>query len=149
MPERPRRLIQTVRHSIRIDPAAEWKQMYHEVWRIERAYFYDPNFHGVDTVAEERRFEPYGQAIAARSDLNYIFQEMFGGFSVGHLRGNGGAIPEAKKVPGGLLGAEIRRPSARVTILNWRRPSALPWRTWAQHPVPVPQRPPYPNYHQK
>jgi hypothetical protein len=29
---------------VRIDPAAEWKQMYHEVWRIERAYFYDPNF---------------------------------------------------------------------------------------------------------
>jgi tricorn protease len=91
---------------IRIDPAAEWKQMYHEVWRVERAYFYDPNFHGVDTVAEERRFEPYVQAIAARSDLNYIFQEMLGGFSVGHLRGSGGAIPEAKKVPGGLLGAD-------------------------------------------
>jgi tricorn protease len=93
---------------VRIDPAAEWKQMYHEVWRVERAYFYDPNFHGVDTVAEERRFEPYVQAIAARSDLNYIFQEMLGGFSVGHLRGSGGAIPEAKKVPGGLLGADYR-----------------------------------------
>jgi tricorn protease len=91
---------------VRIDPAAEWKQMYHEVWRVERAYFYDPNFHGVDTVAEERRFEPYVQAIAARSDLNYIFQEMLGGFSVGHLRGSGGAIPEAKKVPGGMLGAD-------------------------------------------
>jgi tricorn protease len=91
---------------VRIDPAAEWRQMYHEVWRVERAYFYDPNFHGVDTVAEERRFEPYVQSIAARSDLNYIFQEMLGGFSVGHLRGNGGAIPEAKKVPGGLLGAD-------------------------------------------
>jgi tricorn protease len=60
----------------------------------------------MDTVAEERRFEPYVQAIAARSDLNYIFQEMLGGFSVGHLRGNGGVIPEAKKVPGGLLGAD-------------------------------------------
>jgi len=35
---------------VRIDPAAEWTQMYHEVWRIERAYFYDPNFHGAPTV---------------------------------------------------------------------------------------------------
>jgi tricorn protease len=91
---------------VRIDPAAEWKQMYHEVWRVERAYFYDPNFHGVDTVAEEKRFEPYVQSIASRTDLNYIFQEMLGGFSVGHLRGGGGAIPEAKRVPGGLLGAD-------------------------------------------
>jgi hypothetical protein len=51
----------------------------------------------MDTVAEERRFEPYVQAIAARSDLNYIFQEMLGGFSVGHLRGNGGVIPRRRR----------------------------------------------------
>jgi tricorn protease len=93
---------------VRIDPGAEWNQMYHEVWRVERSYFYDPNFHGVNTVEEEKRLEPYVQSIAARSDLNYIFQEMLSGFSVGHLRGTGGAIPEAKRVPGGLLGADYK-----------------------------------------
>ncbi len=93
---------------VRIDPAAEWNQMYHEVWRVERAYFYDTNFHGVNTVEEEKRFEPYVQSIASRSDLNYIFQEMLSGFSVGHLRGTGGEIPEAKRVPGGLLGANYK-----------------------------------------
>jgi tricorn protease len=92
---------------VRVVPAAEWNQMYHEVWRVERAYFYDPNFHGVNTVAEEKRFEPYVQSIAARSDLNYIFQAMLTGFSVGHLRGNGGEIPEAQRVSGGLLGADF------------------------------------------
>jgi tricorn protease len=91
---------------VRVNPPEEWAQMYHEVWRIERAYFYDPNFHGTDTVADEHHFEPYVASIASRADLNYIFQEMLGAFSVGHLRGNGGAIPEAKKVPGGLLGAD-------------------------------------------
>ncbi len=48
--------------------------MYHEVWRIERAYFYYPNVHGVDTVAEERRLQPYAPAVRARSDLDYVFQ---------------------------------------------------------------------------
>jgi tricorn protease len=91
---------------VRVDPPAEWRQMYHEVWRIERAYFYDPNFHGVDTVAEEKALEPYVASIQARSDLNYVFQEMLSGFSVGHLRGSGGAIAEPDKVPGGLLGAD-------------------------------------------
>jgi tricorn protease len=91
---------------VRVDPAAEWEQMYHEVWRIERAYFYDPHFHGTDTIADEHRFEPYVASIASRADLNYIFQEMLGAFSVGHLRGNGGAIPTAQRVPGGLLGAD-------------------------------------------
>jgi tricorn protease len=91
---------------LRVDPPAEWNQMYHEVWRIERAYFYDPHFHGTDTVADEKRLEPYVASIASRADLNYIFQEMLTAFSVGHLRGNGGAIPEAQKVAGGLLGAD-------------------------------------------
>jgi tricorn protease len=45
-------------------------------------------------------------SIASRADLNYIFQEMLGAFSVGHLRGFGGAIPKAPNVPGGLLGAD-------------------------------------------
>ncbi len=91
---------------MKVVPHQEWAQMYHEVWRIERAFFYDPNFHGTDTVAEERHFEPYVDSIASRADLNYIFQEMLSAFSVGHLRGTGGEIPEAKKVPGGLLGAD-------------------------------------------
>ncbi|MDR3774079.1 MAG: PDZ domain-containing protein [Terracidiphilus sp.] len=91
---------------VRVDPKAEWAQMYHEVWRIERAFFYDPHFHGTDTVADEKRLEPYVAAIASRADLNSIFQEMLGAFSVGHLRGTGGKIPAAKKVPGGLLGAD-------------------------------------------
>jgi tricorn protease len=91
---------------VRIEPAAEWAQMYHEVWRIERAYFYDPHFHGAPTVADEKRFEPYVAAIATRADLNYIFQEMLGALSVGHLRGSGGAIPRARHIAGGLLGAD-------------------------------------------
>ncbi len=90
----------------RVEPHAEWAQMYHEVWRIERAYFYDKNFHGTNTVADEKRFDPYVSSIASRADLNYIFQEMLGAFSVGHLRGSGGDIPAAKHVAGGLLGAD-------------------------------------------
>ena len=91
---------------VRVDPAAEWAQMYKEVWRIQRAYFYDPGFHGFDTVAAEKQLAPYAAAVQSRSDLNYIFQEMLTGFSVGHLRGSGGTIPAAPRVEGGLLGAD-------------------------------------------
>ena len=91
---------------LKVVPHEEWAQIYHEVWRIERAYFYNPEYNGVKTDEDEKRFEPWVQSIASRADLNYIFQEMLGAFSVGHLRGNGGAIPEAKHIPGGLLGAD-------------------------------------------
>jgi tricorn protease len=100
----------------KVAPHAEWAQMYHEVWRIERAYFYDPNFHGTNTVADEKRFEPYVASIASRADLNYIFQEMLGAFSVGHLRGFGGEIPSAKHIPGGLLGADYEIKDNRYCI---------------------------------
>ncbi len=100
----------------KVAPHAEWAQMYHEVWRIERAYFYDPNFHGTNTVADEKRFEPYVASIASRADLNYIFQEMLGAFSVGHLRGFGGEIPTAKHIPGGLLGADYEIKDNRYCI---------------------------------
>ena len=102
--------------SVKVDPPAEWKQMYHEVWRIERAYFYDPHYHGVNTVEEEKFFEPYVDSVASRADLNYIFQQMLTGFSVGHLRGHGGAIPEAQHVPGGLLGADYKIENNRYCI---------------------------------
>jgi len=90
----------------RIDPAAEWAQMYREVWRVQRAYFYDPNFHGYDLAAAEKSLAAFLPGIQSRGDLNYLFHEALTGFSIGHLRGGGGAIPAAKRVPGGLLGAD-------------------------------------------
>jgi hypothetical protein len=36
---------------MRVDPRAEWEQIYRENWRIQREYFYDPKFHGNDWQA--------------------------------------------------------------------------------------------------
>lgn len=96
-----------------VDPRAEWNQMYHEVWRIERDFFYDPGFHGLDLQAAEKKYAPYLDAVAHRSDLNYLFQEMLGELSVGHLFVAGGDIPEVKKVKSGLLGADYKIENAR------------------------------------
>ena len=101
---------------VRVDPRAEWKQMFHEIWQVERSYFYDPRYHGVDTFAEEAKYRPYLDQVGARSDLNYLFQEMLGGFSVGHLRGFGGTIAHPAHVPGGLLGADYTIVEGRYRI---------------------------------
>jgi tricorn protease len=98
---------------VEVDPSAEWKQMYHEVWRIERSYFYDPNLHGVDAAAAEKEYEPYLDSLGSRADLNYIFQSMLSEMTVGHLRGGGGNIPQARTVPGGLLGADYEIANGR------------------------------------
>jgi hypothetical protein len=42
---------------LRVGPHAEWAQMYQEVWRIERSFFYDRNIHGTNAVASQARIE--------------------------------------------------------------------------------------------
>jgi tricorn protease len=89
-----------------VDPRTEWKQMYRETWRIERDFFYDPGFHGLDIRAAEKKYAPYLENLVCRADLNYLFEEMLGEFTVGHMFVWGGEMPEAKKVKVGLLGAD-------------------------------------------
>jgi tricorn protease len=91
---------------VKVDPREEWTQMYREVWRIQRSYFYDPNLHGVNTADAEKGYEKFLPALSSRADLNYLFRDMLSDMTSGHLRGNGGTIPTAKTVPGGLLGAD-------------------------------------------
>jgi tricorn protease len=89
-----------------VDPAAEWRQMYREVWRIERDFFYDPGLHGLDLKAAIARYEPYVEGIGHRSDLNALFNEMLGEITVGHMYVAGGDAPEVPRVKVGLLGAD-------------------------------------------
>lgn len=96
-----------------VDPPAEWRQMYHEVWRIERDFFYDPHFHGLDLTEAERVYAPFLDRVASRSDLSDLFREMIGNLVVGHLWVRGGTEPEIKEVKVGLLGADYEIANGR------------------------------------
>jgi tricorn protease len=88
----------------KIDPRAEWKQMYAETWRIEREFFYDPGFHGLDLKKIEAKYAPYVDGLSSRSDLTYLQNEMLGEITVGHMFIRGPHKgEEAPKT--GLLGA--------------------------------------------
>jgi tricorn protease len=96
-----------------VDPRAEWNQMYHEVWRIERDFLYDPHHHGLDINAAEKKYAPYLKALGGRGDLNYLFDEMLGEITIGHMFIAGGDVPEPKRVKGGLLGADYKIENGR------------------------------------
>jgi tricorn protease len=89
-----------------VDPREEWKQMYHEVWRIERDYFYASNYVGLNLAAAEKHYAGYLPGIASREDLNYLFREMLGKLCTGHTFVGGGDIPAVPSVTVGLLGAD-------------------------------------------
>jgi tricorn protease len=111
---------------VKIDPRAEWKQIFEEAWRINRDYFYAPNMHGVDWTAMRRKYEPFLADVAVRSDLNRVIQWMCSELSVGHHRSGGGdRLERPRTVPGGLLGADFSVDNGRYRIkkvyggLNW------------------------------
>ncbi|MBS1707396.1 MAG: PD40 domain-containing protein [Armatimonadetes bacterium] len=100
----------------KVDPVAEWRHMFHEVWQQERVLFYDPKLHGIDSVAMERKYEPFLAGIRSRDDLDYLFTDMLGELCIGHMFIGGGDMPETPKVKGGLLGADYTFENGRYRL---------------------------------
>jgi tricorn protease len=93
---------------VRVVPAEEWRQIFHESMRIMRDWFYDPNYHGQNLAALESEYAAYLPTIVRRSDLNRLMHQMLGSVSVSHLGIGGGDAPQGGG-PGnriGLLGAD-------------------------------------------
>ena len=115
-----------------VEPRAMWKQIYNETWRIERDFFYDPHYHGLDLEKAKKKYAPYLDGIASRDELTYLFQECLGEMTVGHMFVGGGEAPEPKKVKGGLLGADYSLENGRYRIAkvydgeNWNPGNEAP-----------------------
>jgi tricorn protease len=93
---------------LQIDPRAEWRQIFNEVWRLERDYFYDPAMHGLDWEAVRQKYAPMLDHLGRREDLTHILIEMISELGVGHARASGGDIVKAEGQKVGLLGADFR-----------------------------------------
>jgi len=111
---------------VKIDPRAEWSQIFDEAWRINRDFFYATNMHGHDWAVLKRKYEVFLPDCACRNDLNRVIQWMCSELGVGHHRVGGGDSPSAPgQVPGGLLGADYAVENGRYRIkkvyggLNW------------------------------
>ncbi|MGO8793512.1 MAG: PDZ domain-containing protein [Candidatus Sulfotelmatobacter sp.] len=99
-----------------VEPRAMWKQIYNETWRIERDFFYDPHYHGLNLEKAQKKYEPYLDGIASRGELTYLFEECLGEITVGHMFIDGGEVPEVKKLKGGLLGADYTLENGRYRL---------------------------------
>jgi tricorn protease len=93
-----------------IDPVVEWRQMFHEAWRLERDYFYDPNLHGVDWPAIRERYLPLVDRVSSREELNDVVAQMVSELSALHTFVFGGDVREEPyALEPGDLGARTRR----------------------------------------
>lgn len=88
-------------------PADEYHQIFQEVWRRYRDFFYVANMHGHDWQALREQYAPLVAHVRHRSDLNYVLGEMIAELNVGHAY-----------VAGGDLGAPPR-PAAALPGLRF------------------------------
>ncbi|HEY0371563.1 MAG TPA: PDZ domain-containing protein, partial [Thermoanaerobaculia bacterium] len=114
------------RIEVKIDPRAEWNQIFGEAWRINRDYFYDPNYHGADWNAMRTKYATFLGDVGVRQDLNRVMRWMSSELSVGHHRlGGGDSLANTDTRPGGLLGADYAVDNGRYRFkkvfggLNW------------------------------
>ncbi len=99
-----------------VDPRAEWRQIYHEVWRIERDFLYDPHAHGLDLAATEEVYSRFLDGLGGREDLNVVLADALGNLVLGHVWSRGGAVPQQSRVSAGLLGADYKVEDGRYRI---------------------------------
>jgi tricorn protease len=122
---------------IRVDPRAEWPQIFDEAWRINRDYFYDPHTHGADWEAMRKKYAAFLPHLATRSDLDRVIRWMLSELAVGHSFLRPAPDPtEPKRIQGGLLGADYEVANGRYRFkkvfggLNWnpnlRSPLTIP-----------------------
>lgn len=88
-------------------PDQEWPQIFDEVWRRFRDYFYVANMHGYDWQALRERYRPLVAHVGHRSDLNYVLGEMISELNVSHAYVAGGLWQAPERPAAALLGARF------------------------------------------
>ncbi len=96
-----------------VDPAKEWKQIFYDVWRQERDFFFEHSMNGVNWTRVRDQYAPLLPHIKDRYDLNYLLSELIGELVSSHTYVGGGDYPNLHPVNVGLLGVDFGMDRAR------------------------------------
>jgi tricorn protease len=89
-----------------VDPRAEWRQMFADVFRFERDFFYDPGMHGVDWPGLRQRYGKLLDDAVTRWDVDFVIGEFIGELNASHTYHGGGDMEQAPQRNVGLLGVD-------------------------------------------
>lgn len=87
-------------------PRDEWNQIFTDVWRLERDFFYDKNMHGVDWNTMKKQYGALIDNAVTRSDVNYIIGELIAELNASHTYRGGGDDETPLNRPVGYLGID-------------------------------------------
>ncbi|MEW6074120.1 MAG: PDZ domain-containing protein [Planctomycetota bacterium] len=118
---------------VAIEPRAEWRQIFLDVWRLQRDFFYVENMHGVDWPGVRDRYLPMLDACVSREDVSYVLGEMIAELNVGHTYYSGGDVDDEPKRNVGLLGVDWELDQGAYRIA--RIVEGAPWDVDARNPL--------------
>ena len=90
-------------------PQQEWAEIFNEVWRRYRDFYYAPNMHGYDWDALRKQYAALVPFVAHRSDLNYVLGEMVSELSTSHSYIEGGDYEMPKRPQDAANTSRMRR----------------------------------------
>ncbi|MGI9014183.1 MAG: S41 family peptidase [Phycisphaerales bacterium] len=126
--EHPEKVVSIGDVPVAISIQDEWKQIFHEAWRLQRDFFWAPNFAGIKWAASRAKYEPLLSRVGTREELNDLIGEMIGELRTSHTYLWGGDEYDARDpVNVGLLGVELAIVDGSITITKVL--PAIPWET--------------------
>jgi tricorn protease len=126
------------RAKVSVRPESEWRQMFGEVWRLQREQFWVADMGGVDWPAVYQRYAPLVERIGSRGELSDLIWEMQGELGSSHAYESGGEYRPRPEYAQGYLGVDwaYDPASGRYTIARIVRGD--PWDAKATSPLLAP-----------
>ena len=134
-PSRKSGWIDLGRVRVSVDPPREWRQMLHEVWRLQRDQFWVPDMSGIDWQAVYARYEPLLGRVATRSELSDLIWETQGELGTSHAYEAGGDHRRPPPVTLGHLAAELELSADGSSYAVTRIVEGDPWDASADSPL--------------
>ncbi len=94
------------RVKVSVQPAAEWRQMFAEAWRLQREHFWVEDMSGVDWQAVHDQYAPLVERVSSRSELSDLFWEVQGELGTSHAYEGGGDYHSGPHYRQGFLGID-------------------------------------------
>jgi tricorn protease len=94
------------RVKVSIVPAAEWRQMFQEAWRLQREQFWTEDLGGIDWSAVHAQYLPLVERVTTRSEFSDLLWELQGELGTSHAYEMGGEYRQGPDYRQGYLGVD-------------------------------------------
>jgi tricorn protease len=128
--------LDTARLEMTLEPRAEWRQLFNDVWRTYRDFFYDPGLHGLDWNALREHYGALLDDAVTRWDVNFIIGELIGEVNASHTYVSGGDVERPARRGVGLLGVDWELDGGALRIARIVRGG--PWDAEVRSPLDEP-----------